>query len=186
MPSPEVPLQHDMFTGAVVDTRSQRQRQFDRNLAQPHQAELFSAREVAQFGVKAKPLIPLSPWTRLALVPEDSRTSEEKERDAQREAERQTHQLFDQSGVPSRSPEKPGVATATVETVTNLEGITRHYIYLEDDVIAMTLGAMYWNKEEVEAQLRTAQMIASAINAQPVDAAATEKSVSADSDITTG
>ena len=94
MPSPEISLQHDLFTGELVDNRTQRQKQADRNRELPQQAELFSAREVAQFGVRARPQIPLAPGTSLVLVSEDPRTPEEKERDAQRAAEERTEPMF--------------------------------------------------------------------------------------------
>ena len=110
MPSPEVPLQRDLFTGEMVDNRTQHQKQADRNHGQPHQADLFSAREVAQFGVRARPLIPLASGTTLAPVREDPRTPEEQERDAQRAAEKQTHPLF-------AEPTAPVEAMATEEEV---------------------------------------------------------------------
>ena len=83
-----------MFTGETVDTRSSRQRQLDARRAQVQQAELFSQRDLAQFGVSPRPLIPLSPSTKLALVSEDVRTSEERERDLQQEAAKKTTPLF--------------------------------------------------------------------------------------------
>ena len=55
---------------------------------------MFSQAEVAQFGVKAHPLMPISEHTKLGLIFEDPRTEEEKERDRQREAEQRTHQMF--------------------------------------------------------------------------------------------
>jgi len=97
MPSPEVSLQRDLFTGELVDNRSRRQKQADRSRALPQQAELFSAREVAQFGVRARPLIPLAPGTSLVLISDDPRTPEEKERDAQRAAEERTQPMFGES-----------------------------------------------------------------------------------------
>ena len=83
MPSPEIPLQHDLFTSALVDTRSARQKQADRIREHPQQAELFSQRVVAQFGVIAQPLVPLAPGMRLELAIEDHRTDEEMDAGAQ-------------------------------------------------------------------------------------------------------
>jgi len=57
---------------------------------------MFSQRDVAQFGVNAHPLLPLSPNTKLLLIPEDPRTDEEIERDIQRAAEEQTRPMFDE------------------------------------------------------------------------------------------
>lgn len=103
------PLQHDMFSGDWVDTRTRRQKKQDKTRQQPKQIEMFSQREVAQFGVKARPLLPLSPNTRLLLIPEDTRTDEEIEADRQRAAQKRTFQMFDgdQSTGEKMQPEKP-------------------------------------------------------------------------------
>jgi hypothetical protein len=90
----EVPLQVDMFNGEHVDTRNAKQKRADRALQQPKPIEMFSQREIAQFGVVSRPLMPISDKTRLALQVEDPRTEEEIERDIQREAERNTVQMF--------------------------------------------------------------------------------------------
>ncbi|MFC1961120.1 hypothetical protein ACFLYO_10460 [Chloroflexota bacterium] len=89
------PLQIDMFTGERVDTRSPAQKQRDRERARPQQTEMFAPSEIAQFGVNPRPLIHLSPHTRLTLSHEDSRTAEEIERDQQRAPEENTYQMFD-------------------------------------------------------------------------------------------
>ena len=54
---------------------------------------MFSQREMAQFGVRAHPKIPISPKTRLELVLQDMRTEEEKEQDFQREVEKRSYRL---------------------------------------------------------------------------------------------
>jgi hypothetical protein len=84
-----------MFTGDWDDNRTPRQHKQDqqRQAAVPKQTEMFSSREMAQFGVRTRPQMPLSPG-KLVLVSEDPRTPEEKERDLEREAERQTAVLF--------------------------------------------------------------------------------------------
>jgi len=56
---------------------------------------MFSQRDIAQFGVKANPHIPLSGNVKLLLIPEDPRTPEEVERDLQRAAERNTYPITD-------------------------------------------------------------------------------------------
>jgi len=94
MPSKEIPQQFDMFTGELVDTRNRRQRKLDRERDLPRQIEMFSQRDVAQFGVRANPTMPLSGNVKLILIPEDPRTDEEIERDIQREAERRTVAMF--------------------------------------------------------------------------------------------
>ncbi len=90
----EVPLQVDMFSGEEVDTRTSKQKRTDSAKQKPQQAELFSQRDIAQFGVVAHPHMPISEKTQLALQVEDHRTEEEIERDIQREAERNTYQMF--------------------------------------------------------------------------------------------
>jgi hypothetical protein len=91
--SKEVPLQRDMFTDKLVDTRNRKQKKKAQEAQQPRQAEMFSQREMAQFGVQAHPKLPLSPKTRLELLIEDLRTAEEKERDFQREVEKRSYRL---------------------------------------------------------------------------------------------
>lgn len=90
---PEVPLQHDMFTGELVDRRTSVQKALDEARYQPHQLSLFSQRDIAQFGVRAHPVMPFSPGP-LVLISEDPRTEEEIEADAQRAAESLTGKLF--------------------------------------------------------------------------------------------
>ena len=92
-----MPRQIDMFTGELVDTRTPRQKQLDKEREQPKQTEMFSQREIAQFGVNPRPLLPISPTTKLGLIFEDHRTEEEKEQDRQREAEARTYRLFELS-----------------------------------------------------------------------------------------
>lgn len=65
------PLQFDMFTGEAVDNRTRQQKKLDKEREQPKQTEMFSQREIAQFGVNPHPLLPLSPNTKLLLIPED-------------------------------------------------------------------------------------------------------------------
>lgn len=91
--SKEVPFQRDMFTGKLIDTRNRKQKKKAQEAQQPKQAEMFSQREMAQFGVQAHPKIPISPKTRLELALQDMRTEEEKERDFQREVERRSYRL---------------------------------------------------------------------------------------------
>lgn len=87
-------LQFNLFTGELEDRRTRKQRQADRQRALPRQAAMFSQRDIAQFGVKANPHMPLSGNVRLLLIPEDPRTPEEIERDLQRAAEERTHKMF--------------------------------------------------------------------------------------------
>lgn len=91
--SKEVPLQSDMFTGELVDTRSNKQKKKAQEAQQPRQTEMFSQREMAQFGVRPNPKLPISPKTRIELMVQDLRTEEERERDFQREVERRSYRL---------------------------------------------------------------------------------------------
>lgn len=101
MQKENIPLQIDLFTGQAVDARTRTQRQIDKEQENPQQIEMFAQREIAQFGVRANPHLPLSEHTKLVLIREDPRTEEEIERDGLREAERLTGQLFsDCSPVP--------------------------------------------------------------------------------------
>jgi hypothetical protein len=105
MPNKEIPLQRDMFTGKLVDTRTPKQKRNAKRREQPQQREMFSQRELAQFGVKANPKMPLSPKTRLELAMEDPRSEEEKERDRMKAAQALTHPLFgDQEATDGNAP----------------------------------------------------------------------------------
>jgi hypothetical protein len=100
----EGPLQYDMFSGDLVDTRSRAQKRRDATIALPSQGELFSQREIAQFGVSANPQMPLSPKTRLELALDDPRSEEEKAHDRMKAAEASTYGLFDKPEPSSDSP----------------------------------------------------------------------------------
>src|SRR5258708_26286494 len=94
MSNPEIPLQHDMFSGALVDTRTARQKEQDKLRTLPQPVEMFPQREIAQFGVVAHPLMSINDKTQLGLVNEDPRTDLEKARDLEREAQRHMVELF--------------------------------------------------------------------------------------------
>ncbi len=88
-----IPLQRDLFSGELVDTRTPTQKKAERERQQPQQIEMFSQHEVAQFGVSARPVMPFSPG-KLVLIQEDLRTDEEIERDLMRQAQAMTPNLF--------------------------------------------------------------------------------------------
>jgi hypothetical protein len=92
--TPEIPLQHDMFTGEVVDKRNRRQKKLDKESSQPRQTSMFSLKETVQLGVQARPWLNSLPRPQMVLEREDIRTDEEKERDLLREAEALTGSLF--------------------------------------------------------------------------------------------
>jgi hypothetical protein len=93
----EVPLQSSLFNDQPQDTRTRRQRRKAKLASLPQPMEMFSTREVAQFGVR---LSPMNLTTRgggrlkMQLEMEDPRTEEEKEADRQKEAEQRTYPLF--------------------------------------------------------------------------------------------
>lgn len=101
-----IPLQADLFTGELVDTRSRDQRRADRDRQQPQQQLLFSQREIAQFGVRANPVMPFSPG-KLKLISEDTRSEDEIEQERLREAQRQTVPMFDDQSRDTPSPSQP-------------------------------------------------------------------------------
>jgi hypothetical protein len=113
MPSGELLYQKDMFSGEWVDNRTSRQKKQDRERELPKPLEMFSQRELAQFGVNAHPLLPLSEHTKLGLIFEDPRTEEQRELDRQKEAEARTHQLFEGPD----EPENRHTATPDAETL---------------------------------------------------------------------
>jgi hypothetical protein len=90
----------DMFTGDLVDNRTSTQKRKAKEQEGPRQAEMFSQREMAQFGVRANPKLPISPKTRLELMIEDHRTEEEKAEAIQQEALKRNYRLFEEEPNP--------------------------------------------------------------------------------------
>lgn len=152
----------------MVETRtSTHQRRED---GRGQQIEMFSQRAIAQFGVKAHPLIALTSATTMRLEVEDHRTPEERERDVQRAAEERTHPMFAEAGCAATAPVREGATEmprplCRVETTTNLEGVTRSYLYRDQELLVMTPGAMYWSSEDVAAQQQCVAWIAAVLNA---------------------
>ena len=95
----EVPLQIDLFTGELKDTRTRRQKRAGGS----RQLELFHPREVTQW-MNTRPELPAiarnGKRLRMALEIQDPRTEEEKELDRQREAEALTDPLPQLEPVP--------------------------------------------------------------------------------------
>ncbi|MCB9423187.1 MAG: hypothetical protein H6667_25540 [Ardenticatenaceae bacterium] len=89
----EVPLQVDMFSGELVDNRTKKQKKIAQQQAQPQQIEMFSQREVAQFGVQANPKLPISLKTHIELAIEDRRSEAEIALEQQRTIEEHTYPL---------------------------------------------------------------------------------------------
>lgn len=120
-----LPLQFDMFTGELVDNRTRQQKRLDVEREQPKQIEMFSQREIAQFGVNPHPLLPLSSTTKLLLIPEDPRTEEEIEQDRQREALKQTYQMFPEPGFAGEAGQPEKAASEITPDTTTLALVLR-------------------------------------------------------------
>lgn len=110
----DVPLQHDMFSGALVDTRTYAQKQVDKILNRPKQLEMFRQKDLAQFGVSAHPVMDVSPG-RLVLISEDPRTDEEKEEAIRQEAKARTRKMFELS-VNESSQAKPAETAEDIQS----------------------------------------------------------------------
>ncbi len=89
--------------GELVDTRTRKQKKREAERQGPIQAEMFSQREMAQFGVRAHPQDPISPKTRIELALQDLRTKEEQEAARMIEIEKRSYRLpgFEDELVPS-------------------------------------------------------------------------------------
>lgn len=94
------------ITGEVVDNRTPKQKkQAEKRKKESHlpqQMTMFSAQETVQFGVKANPLLPLSPHMKLPMMLYDPRTEEEIERDLQLAAQKLNVPMF-----PDDAPSPP-------------------------------------------------------------------------------
>lgn len=93
-----LPLQFDLFSGELVDTRSDAQKKKDRERTTPQQMQMFKTPEMVQFGSRTKSVyrdwLDNSTAPPLVLQMIETRTPEEIERATQREIEAQTHRLF--------------------------------------------------------------------------------------------
>lgn len=109
MTNPEIPLQQDMFTGKLVDTRSRSQRQ----KTGLEQLAMFSLNQTFTFGQRVRPYLANAPRPTLELISEDVRTPEEVEQDLMREAQRQTILMPGLSllDLPTQDEEKPNEAS---------------------------------------------------------------------------
>ncbi len=116
MSNGEIPLQHDLFSGEAADNRTQRQKRLDKARELPRQTEMFATREIAQFGVKAHPSLPLQNSIPLRLEILDVRTDEAKERDLMREAQERTIQLFPPLELPQPQLSEPPPLLLTAGT----------------------------------------------------------------------
>lgn len=92
-------LQFDMFSGELVDTRSDYQKKRDKERTAPQQIQMFSTPEVVQFGAKTKSAY--RDWLDQATAPPlvlqmiETRTPEEIELALLKEAQKHMTSLFD-------------------------------------------------------------------------------------------
>lgn len=92
--STEIPLQKDMFTDDLLDTRSRAQKSRDHESKQFRQISMFSARDTVQFGVGLRPWLKNVGQSTLELELQDERTEEQKEQERRRISEALTVPLF--------------------------------------------------------------------------------------------
>jgi hypothetical protein len=125
-------LQQDMFTGELVDTRSDAQRRKDHAQAAPQQIAMFTVRETVDIGLAARSS--LTDWLVQATAPPlrlellDIRTPEEQERDRIRDEEKLTIPLFDRPLPNNPAPsEMPSLIllSLTVERIAGLKARLR-------------------------------------------------------------
>jgi hypothetical protein len=143
--SKEIALQYDLFTGDLVDARNVKQKRRDHEREQLRQTEMFSQKALAQFGVKAKPQLPLSPKTHLELAVQDPRTEEEKGYDQMKAAEAMTYSYLDERPTPEPTRTKlfaSGLRLPLVETTDPQP----------DCAVALTetVGVLYWSNRDEE------------------------------------
>jgi hypothetical protein len=135
------PLQANLFTGELVDTRSSEQKRADRERQQPKQHLLFSQREVAQFGVRANPVMPLSPG-KLQLISEDPRSEDEIEEERRQEAQRQTIPMFN-------NPEQPNTTSPLPNLNPSLLWLSREDLLQHRPDLSEAIGNMRDKELEV-------------------------------------
>lgn len=93
-----ISLQFDMFSGELVDARTDTQKRKDRERSTPQQMQMFRSSEIVQFGGKMNSAY--SEWLNQATAPplvlqlQETRTPEEIELDLVREAQKQMCPLF--------------------------------------------------------------------------------------------
>jgi len=91
-------LQYDLFSGELVDTRSDSQKRKDKERSSPQQTQMFKTPEMVQFGGNTKSAY--RDWLDQATAPPlvlqllDTRTADEIERDLMCDAEKLTIPLF--------------------------------------------------------------------------------------------
>lgn len=140
-------------------------------MPKPQQKELFSQRELAQFGVTARPQISLSPSSKLELQLQDPRTKEQKEEDEQQNGKARTLSMFADTDVgPSpevvrrdeilkQAAESCRQLLGTLEMLQKVRGNIDHFVpaLVEQAVrVEQAVGQLNGSKnDESSAQLRS-------------------------------
>lgn len=107
-----LPLQFDLFSGELVDTRSDAQKKKDRERTIPQQMQMFKTPEMVQFGGKSRSAY--REWLDQASAPPlvlqmiETRPPEEIERDLVREAEKLMTPMFTEEP-PTEVEEPPSI-----------------------------------------------------------------------------
>jgi hypothetical protein len=181
--TPEIPLQHNMFTGVLVDNRNRRQKKLAKKSNQPRQRPMFSLKETVQLGVQARPWLNKLARPQMILEREDTRTDEEKERALLREAEVLTSSLFadtdgtseaivDQETPPETGNNNEAEPEVQVETPDDTQK-PKSEAYLELVQIAKEYAMTIW-LDATYRQKFYAQLPLAIINAQAAGLAASE------------
>lgn len=120
-------LQYDMFSGELVDARSDYQKKKDKEQNKPQQVQMFKTPEIVQFGARTH-LAEYRDWLNQATAPalvlemEDTRTPEEIELDLLKEAQKQMKPLFAEEDITSQ-PETTTEYQVSDETTLPRSGV---------------------------------------------------------------
>ncbi len=117
------PLQRNLFSDELIDTRTRAQKLADEKRQDWTQIEMFRQRDLAQFGVSANPIMDI-PIGKLVLISEDARTEEEKDEEARRKAIALTSPMFpDEAVIEPHLKEVPQLPKTdiTVEAISEKE-----------------------------------------------------------------
>lgn len=110
-----IPLQYDLFSRELVDTRSDGQKKKDRERITPQQMQMFKTPEIVQAGshhpTAYKEWLSQATSPPLTLEIQDARTPEETERDRQREVEKLMTPMFGEA-----TPKKYGRRSTAKDT----------------------------------------------------------------------
>lgn len=94
MSSEGQPLQFDLFSGELVDNRSDYQKRVDKERQQPQQPGLFTPHDEFRLAQNVRPWLAQMPQPHLVLEIQDVRSEEERDREIMKASERLTQPLF--------------------------------------------------------------------------------------------